>query len=201
MKIGAFWELGGVSDQQLRSGLAALLVSGYRTEARIVAHIAEVEERKLHLKEGSSSLFEYCVKKLGLSESEAFHRLTAARIARRFPVVFAMIERREVHLTAVCLLRDYLTPENHLECSRSQGFNLALAHTVRARGREQIVRTRAAYNPEPIAKRPCGAASKELPYLVWTGAPSAFALRSSFALHSTCLSNPSTPPKALCSTP
>jgi hypothetical protein len=30
-------------------------------------------------------------------------------------VVFAMVERREIHLTAVCLLRDYLTPENHLE--------------------------------------------------------------------------------------
>jgi hypothetical protein len=115
MKTGAFWELGGVSDQQLRSGLAALLASGYRTEARIIAHIAEVEERRLHSKDGCSSLFEYCVKRLGLSESEAFHRLTAARIARRFPVVFAMIERREIHLSAICLLRDYLTPENHLE--------------------------------------------------------------------------------------
>jgi 5-methylcytosine-specific restriction endonuclease McrA len=115
MKTGAFWELGGVSDEQLRSGLAALLASGSRTEARIVAHIAEVEERRLHSKDGSASLFEYCVKQLGLSESEAFHRLTAARIARRFPAIFAMIERRAIHLTAVCLLRDFLTPENHLE--------------------------------------------------------------------------------------
>src|SRR5450432_2682272 len=115
MKTGAFWELGGVSDEQLRSELASLLAGGSRTEARIVAHIAEVEERRLHSKDGCSSLFEYCVKALGLSESEAFHRLTAARIARRFPVVFGMIERREIHLTAVCLLRDYLTPKNHTE--------------------------------------------------------------------------------------
>jgi 5-methylcytosine-specific restriction endonuclease McrA len=115
MKTGVFWELGGVSDEQLRSGLAALLASGGRTEARLIAHIAEVEERRLHSKDGCSSLFEYCVKRLGLSESEAFHRLTAARVARRYPVVFAMIERREIHLSAVCLLRDYLAPENHLE--------------------------------------------------------------------------------------
>ncbi len=115
METGAFWELGGISDEQLRSELAALLASGCRTEARIIAHIAEVEERKLHSKDGCSSLFEYCVKRLGLSESEAFHRLTAARIARRFQVVFTMIERREIHLSAVCLLRDYLTLENHLE--------------------------------------------------------------------------------------
>jgi hypothetical protein len=100
----------GFSEQNVK-----LLVNGYRTEARIIAHIAEVEERKLHAKDGSPSLFEYCVKQLGLSESEAFHRLTAARIARRFPIVFSLIERRRIHLTAVCLLRDYLTPENHLE--------------------------------------------------------------------------------------
>jgi 5-methylcytosine-specific restriction endonuclease McrA len=115
MGTGAFWELEHVSDQQVRCELATLLASGYRTEARIVAHIAEVEGRKLHAKDGSPSLFEYCVKQLGLSENEAFHRLTAARIARRFPVVFSLLERRELHLTAVCLLRDYLTPGNHLE--------------------------------------------------------------------------------------
>jgi hypothetical protein len=110
-----FWELGGISDQALRSGLSALLASGYRTEARIIAHIAEVGERKLHLKDGSPSLFDYCLTQLGLSNGETFHRMTAAAIARRFPVVFSLIERRQIHLTAVCLLRDYLTPENHLE--------------------------------------------------------------------------------------
>src|SRR5450432_1083866 len=115
METGAFWDLRRVSNSQLRSQLGSLLASGYRTEARIIAHIAEVEERKLHLKDGCASLFEYCVKQLGLSESEAFHRLTAARIARKFPVVFSLLERRELHLTAVCLLRDYLTSENHLE--------------------------------------------------------------------------------------
>jgi hypothetical protein len=49
------------------------------------------------------------------NENEAFHRITAARLAGRFPAIFGLIERRAVHLTAVCLLRDYLTPENHRE--------------------------------------------------------------------------------------
>jgi hypothetical protein len=52
---------------------------------------------------------------LHLSNSEAFYRITAARIARRFPIVFALVEQRQLHLTAVCLLRDYLTTENHSE--------------------------------------------------------------------------------------
>src|SRR5450432_3341874 len=115
MANGAFWELGDVTDRDLQSELARLLASGSRTEARILAHLAAVEERRLHLEVGSSSLFDYCCARLGLSENEAFHRITAARLARQFPAIFGLIERRALHLTAVCLLRDYLTPENHRE--------------------------------------------------------------------------------------
>src|SRR5450432_1943937 len=115
MNSGVFWELGGVADRDLQAELARLLASGSRTEARILAHLAAVEERRLHLEAGSSSLFDYCCSRLGLSENEAFHRITGARLARRFPAIFGLIERRALHLTAVCLLRDYLTPENHRE--------------------------------------------------------------------------------------
>lgn len=115
MKSQLFWQLGAVSDARLRAGLRDLLDSGSRTEARILAHLAELEERKIHLKEGCESLYAYCINVLRLSNSEAFYRITAARIARRFPVVFTLIERPELHLTAVCLLRDYLTQENHEE--------------------------------------------------------------------------------------
>ena len=65
---------------------------------------------KLHLSVGCESLFAYCTQILHLSNSEAFHRITAARVARKFPLVFQLIEQRDLHLTAVCLLRDYLTP-------------------------------------------------------------------------------------------
>jgi hypothetical protein len=115
MNDGAFWELGGVADRDLETELGRLLASSSRTEARIIAHLAAVEERRLHLEAGSSSLFDYCCRRLGLSENEAFHRITAARLARRFTAIFGLIERRTLHLTAVCLLRDYLTPENHRE--------------------------------------------------------------------------------------
>src|SRR5476651_1020070 len=115
MASGAFWELGGVADCDLQSELARLLASSSHTEARVLAHLAAVEERRLPLEAGSSSLFDYCRARLGLSENEAFHRITAARLGRRFPAIFGLIERRALHLTAVCLLRDYLTPENHRE--------------------------------------------------------------------------------------
>jgi len=113
MKKG-FWALDGVSNGELEKGLLDLLAAGGRTDARIVAHLAEVDARRLHLL-GGRSLFEYCLVRLGLSESEAFYRICAARAGRRFPVVFELLGRRELHLTTVALIAKRLTPENHLE--------------------------------------------------------------------------------------
>lgn len=95
------WNLSLVSDEQLLQGLSGLLAGSARVEARVVAHLAEVEERRLHLKAATSSMFDYCLRRLGLSESEAFHRITAARLARRFPVILELLEARSIHLSAL----------------------------------------------------------------------------------------------------
>lgn len=108
-----FWDLSDVSSVELEASLAGLLGAGARVEARIVAHLAEVEVRRLHLLSGCSSLFDYCRKRLGLSEYEAFVRIAASRVARAYPVVFGMLERRELHLTAICEVREFLTTDNH----------------------------------------------------------------------------------------
>src|SRR4051812_4964305 len=80
MSSGHFWSLDHLTDETVQTQLAQLLTSGARTEARIISHIAAIEDRRLHLKSGCPSLFAYCVERLGLSESQAFHRLTAARL-------------------------------------------------------------------------------------------------------------------------
>ena len=110
-----FWALRHASDQELEANLGRLLSAGARLEARIVAHLAEVEERRLHLLAGYSSLYDYCRERLALSDYEAFARIAAARTARKYPLVFELLEQRRLHLTAVCEVRDFLTPENHAE--------------------------------------------------------------------------------------
>jgi hypothetical protein len=110
-----FWALGDVSDEALEASLGRLLGAGARLEARVIAHLAEVEARRLHLLLGCSSLFDYCRKRLGLSDYEAFVRIAAARVARKYPIVFELLDRRELHLTAICEVRDFLTRENHQE--------------------------------------------------------------------------------------
>ncbi|HXK17090.1 MAG TPA: HNH endonuclease signature motif containing protein [Polyangiaceae bacterium] len=114
MQARGFWTLNNVTDAELEAGLSDLLRAGAKTEARVVAHLAEMDARRLTLI-GGQSLFEYCRARLGFSESEAWYRICAARTARRFPVVFVLLEHRELHLTAIALVAKYLTEENHLE--------------------------------------------------------------------------------------
>jgi hypothetical protein len=104
-----------LSDDELEQGLRQLLNESARVEVQIARFLVEVEERRLHLRAGFSSLYEYCRVRLGLSEFEAYFRIGAARTGRKFPLVFELLAGRAVHLTTLHLLRDYLTPENHRE--------------------------------------------------------------------------------------
>jgi hypothetical protein len=186
MKEGKFWRLEGVSDERLQACLKELLTTGARTEARIVAHLAEVDARKLHLAMGSSSLFDYCLKRLGLSNNEAFHRITAARLARRFPVIFEMLERRDVHLTAVCLLRDHLTPENHAE------LLLEVSHKTKTEIEELLARRFPQPNaPSRLRKLPSFEPRSEGSYLLQLNASAALKQKLELARDLMSHANPS----------
>jgi hypothetical protein len=113
MTIGEHRDPSKLSDDELLRGLQQIVGSERRAVAQVLAHLAEVEARKLHLRIGCSSLYDYCLRHLALSEGEAFRRMTGARVARRFPRILRMIENGDLHLSALCALRDCLTAQNH----------------------------------------------------------------------------------------
>jgi 5-methylcytosine-specific restriction endonuclease McrA len=57
-------------------------------------------------------MFDFCQRRLGMSEGAAFRRITAARLVKRFPSLLGRIERGELHLSALVLLRPHLTEKN-----------------------------------------------------------------------------------------
>src|SRR5512145_2560453 len=81
--------------------------------AALIAHLAELDARRLYLAEGCSSLFTYCTQVLHLSEHAAYGRIEAARAARRYPILLDRLAEGSVTLTTVGLLAPHLTPENH----------------------------------------------------------------------------------------
>ena len=108
-----------LSNEQLLSNLKALIGQGRKVLAGLLVYLGEVEQRRLDLESACSSLFDFCVRRLGMGDDEACRRVAAARLVRRFPVALAMIERGEIHLTALLLLREHLTEDNHQELLRA----------------------------------------------------------------------------------
>ena len=101
-----------LSDASLLRDLATLVMQDRLTTAALLAHIAEVDARRLYVPAGYASMHAYCVEELHISEEAAFKRIRAARAARRFPLLFGAVADGRLHLSAVCLLASHLTPEN-----------------------------------------------------------------------------------------
>ncbi len=109
------YSLTHLGDRELLRDLAALVARDRTTTATLLAHIAEVDERRLYLPAAHPSMYAYCVRELHLSEEAAFKRIHAARTARRFPAIFAALADGRLHLSAVVMLAPHLTPENAAE--------------------------------------------------------------------------------------
>jgi hypothetical protein len=104
--------LQSIPDDELLHRLAELMQQSRRVEADIVAHIAEVDERRLYAREAVPSMFAYCTDVLHLSEAEAYLRISAARASREHPMLLTMLADGRLHLTSIAKLAPHLTREN-----------------------------------------------------------------------------------------
>jgi hypothetical protein len=105
-------DLKAIPDDDLLRRLFEILKRTRHDEAGLIAHIAEVDARKLYLREAAPSMFSYCTEVLHLSEPEAALRIRVARVSRRHPVVLAMLRDGRLHLSGIALLAPMLTREN-----------------------------------------------------------------------------------------
>jgi hypothetical protein len=104
-----------LSDAELLTATRRLVGRSNRLLASLLAHLAEVEARGIHRTRACSSLYTYCVYELRFSEDEAFRRVSAARLVRRFPVLLDAIAAGELHLTGLLMLAPHVTNENLVE--------------------------------------------------------------------------------------
>src|SRR5215467_14420096 len=104
--------LANLSDEELLSGLSAVCSEARRLLGRMLLYLIEVEQRRLDLKAACSSLYDFCQRRLYMSESEAVRRIEAARLLKRFPSIRGYLERGDIHLTGLLLLRGHLTEAN-----------------------------------------------------------------------------------------
>ncbi len=148
--------LANLSDEQ--PSLSTVCLETHRLLGRLLLHLVEVEARRLDLRSACSSLYDFCQRRLGMSESAAVRRIEAARLVRRFPTLLGHIERGAIHLTALLLLRDQFTDDNIEE----------LVAAITGKTKREIQELLAARAPKPdvlptITALPTVAAASPLP--------------------------------------
>ena len=94
-------DLDALSDDDLLCRLSRLAGQSRDVTADLVAHIGEVDRRRLFAREATSSMFVYCTQVLHLSECAAYLRIAVARAARTYPVLLEMLRDGRLHLTAI----------------------------------------------------------------------------------------------------
>jgi hypothetical protein len=105
-------DLSVISNSDLLSRMPAVVRREREAAAETLAHLAEIDRRKLYLEQGCSSLYAFCVERLGYSEDGALKRVRAARLAARLPRVLEELRNGALHLTALFLLAQHLTDDN-----------------------------------------------------------------------------------------
>ena len=152
-----FAQVARLSDPALMAELQRLLRQERHVTARLLLHLGEIDARGLYRDYAYGSLFDYCVKALHLSEAETFLRIRAARLGRQFPLVLDMLERGELHLSAIKLLAPVLDQENHQ----------ALLEQARCKSKREVEHLLAQRAPKPDVP----AAIRKLPERTSTRAP------------------------------
>ncbi len=128
-----FWVLEHLTDAQLLEQLRCRLRQKRRILAELVAHLAEVEQRRLHLTGAHGSLFSYCVHVLGMSEDEACRRIELARLARKYPALFSELASGRISLSVALLLKPFLSADNQRELiAAAAGASLRTARELLA---------------------------------------------------------------------
>jgi len=107
--------LGSLPSDRLLSCLHVLIRRGNAVEAELLAHLGEVDARRLYLSEAFPSMFAWCVGALHFAEAVAYKRIAAARAARRHPEILEAVRQGDLHVTGVSLLASQITSGNCAE--------------------------------------------------------------------------------------
>jgi 5-methylcytosine-specific restriction endonuclease McrA len=134
--------LRSLSDSAILSRIQELVCKERAITIAVLLHLNEIERRRLHLKLGFSSLFDYCTSRLGYSASAAVRRIRTARCVARFPRIYELLQKNEVNLSTIAQVSGALTSKNHEE----------LVLRIRGRSQREVEAILAEYQPCPMPR-------------------------------------------------
>ena len=111
-------KVGDLSNDELLARLRIHVDRGNIWLVGLLAYLGELDARRLYAEQACTSTWDFCVRRLGMSEGEAHRRIAAARVLRKFPLARTYLEGGRIHLCAIYELYKYITEDNHEELLR-----------------------------------------------------------------------------------
>ena len=133
--------LNPLPDADLVIRVKALVWQGNGLLAEMLAHLGEVDARRLYAEDACSSMFVWCTTVLRMSEAKAFKRIKVARLARAYPEILEHVAEGRLHLSGLVVLAPHLTPDNRR----------GLFEAATGKSRRQIEKLVADLAPKPDA--------------------------------------------------
>ena len=107
--------LKNIQDEELLLSCREQVLIEKSAKAKVLEFLNEIDRRRLWVKEGYGSMYDFCIRYLGYSEGEANRRIQAARLSLRVEEVKPLLEQGEISLTSLTLLSPVLNQENAKE--------------------------------------------------------------------------------------
>ena len=117
-------EIKKLSDQNLLFQTKYLVQKERNITIQVLRHLSEIESRKLHLKRGFSSLFDYAVRDLGYSHSAAYRRIKVMKLCREVPEIVSKLKVGSLNLTTVSKVQSYFEKQDKKAKKSQTEFNL-----------------------------------------------------------------------------
>ena len=131
-------EIKKLSDQNLLFQTKYLVQKERNITIQVLRHLSEIESRKLHLKRGFASLFDYAVRDLGYSHSAAYRRIKVMKLCREVPEIVSKLKTGSLNLTTVSKLQAYFEKQDKKAKKSQTEFNLTNQEPDLLMGGEEV---------------------------------------------------------------
>jgi hypothetical protein len=141
-----------ISDTELLNSLQNLVGQERAILTDILQHLLEVENRRLHLKEGYGSLYQYATEALHYSEAQAFRRISAMRLMREIPEIKTSIEEGTIQLTHLTQAQQYFKSKAKESESLTKDEKVEILDSLKHKTTREIEKVFAKLSPEKITR-------------------------------------------------
>ena len=105
-------EIVKLKNKELLEKFGVLVKEEKEATAHVIAHLSEIDRRKLYAEEGYASLFSYCVEKYHYSEGAAYRRIQSAKAYQKFPEILELLKQGKLNLMTLSLIEPHLDQKN-----------------------------------------------------------------------------------------